>query len=131
MDDLKFVETVIFEDGEELNEYESEKHVVWRNKKGQLHRKIGPVILYKKGEYYAWYLNGKKHRIGGPAIRHNVDLTEEWWQHGKLHRTDGPAKQYFGEKYFIRGKELSKKEFINNIALKRIKKINGNTRKNK
>ena len=127
MDIKKF----IIEDGEELIECENYEFFCWRNKKGQIHRKIGPAIIYKSGKYTAWYLNGKKHRIDGPAIRYNGASTEEWWQYGKLHRKDGPARQYFGNQYFLKGKALSKNEFLKIITIKRIKKINANTRKNK
>ena len=42
---------------------------IWRNEKGQIHRKNGPAI-----------------------VRANVD--KEWWQNDKLHRIDGPAVEF-------------------------------------
>jgi len=39
----------------------SEKEQIWRNKKGQLHRKVGPAMIFSDGSQY-WYYKGQRHR---------------------------------------------------------------------
>jgi hypothetical protein len=62
---------------------------IWRNEKGQIHRKKGPAIEYANGDK-AWYKNGKLHRIKDPAIEFS-DGHKYWYQNGIKHRLDGPA----------------------------------------
>jgi hypothetical protein len=43
---------------------------VWRNEKGQIHRKKGPAIEWFNGTKM-WYKNGELHRLNGPAVEYS------------------------------------------------------------
>jgi hypothetical protein len=84
---------------------------VWRNEKGQLHRKNGPAIEYTNGSK-AWWQNDKLHRLDGPAVE-CYDGTKYWYQNGKCHRINGPAKEYSDgfKEWWIEGREYTEDEF--------------------
>jgi hypothetical protein len=86
---------------------------VWRNEKGQIHRKKGPAIERSNGTK-EWWQNNLRHRVGGPAIEY-ANKTKEWWQNDRLHRLDGAAIEYFnGNKgWWICGDQYSEEEFHN------------------
>lgn len=73
-----------------------------------------------------WKLpDGTIHKEGSPAIIW-LDGSEFWYQEGELHREDGPAvirKDSGLKKYFLKGQEMLKEEFIKILAKKRIQKI--------
>jgi hypothetical protein len=62
---------------------------LWKNKKGQLHRRNGPAV-------------------------EQFDGTNLYYQNGQLHNDFGPAIIQFDkkEKYFLHGKEYSKEDFL-------------------
>jgi hypothetical protein len=109
---------------------------VWRNEAGQIHREDGPAVEYANGTK-VWYINNLRHREDGPAIE-DKSGAREWWFNNKLHRETGPARiTEDGSKvwyirgtmhrkdgpaietargscgFCVRGKDLSKEEFIN------------------
>lgn len=53
----------------------------YRDKKGYLHRILGPAVIDRNG-FCVWYYHGKEHRIGGPAIRWS-DGSYSWYINGK------------------------------------------------
>ena len=65
------------------------EYKIYKNSKGQFHRKDGPAVTYSDGSQY-WYKNDKRHREDGPAVIY-PDGSQEWWINGKYHRENGPA----------------------------------------
>ena len=96
---------------------------VWRNEKGQIHRKKGPAKEYSNGDK-EWYQNGFLHRIDGPAID-CISGYKLWCQDNFRHRVDGPAEEYSnGDKYWwFEGEQIncsSQEEFEKIIKNKTI-----------
>ena len=54
---------------------------VFQNKRGDLHRKDGPAVIFENG-IKLYYQNGLFHRIDGPAVI-SPGETEEWYQIGR------------------------------------------------
>ena len=85
---------------------------IWRNEKGQIHRKKGPAIEYSYGNR-EWWQNNKRHRVGAPAIENVHCGVKLWYQNGELHRLNGPAVEHRDgyREWWIFGKQYSKEEF--------------------
>ena len=79
-------------------------------------KRVYEVTIYHDG-IEEWRLDGKLHRDGDLPAAIDADGTKFWRQHGKLHRLTGPAVEYSnGEvEYWIKGEELSKKQFEERI----------------
>jgi hypothetical protein len=76
------------------------KEDVYKNDKGEFHRKDGPAWISSSGTQI-WYINGLRHREDGPAVVYK-DGRQLWLIKGKLHREDGPAYIYAdGEKFWF------------------------------
>ena len=67
---------------------------VYRNAERQLHRTLGPAVIFADGKRRYWYQNGKRHRADGPAVEF-ADGFRRW---------------------FINGTEVSETEFNRRIA---------------
>ncbi len=83
---------------------------VWRNSRGELHRKNGPAFIQKDG-HKEWRINGQFHRLDGPAVIFaSGDMA--WYINGVLHREDGPAIIWIdGRKFWhLHGIEFKTKE---------------------
>lgn len=76
----------------------------------------GPIVRPDGSQ--CWYDDfGDHHRDDGPAVI-TPENGELYYHHGILHRLDGPAMMIYypqidacDHRYFIHGKEYSKKEF--------------------
>jgi hypothetical protein len=89
---------------------------------GKLHREDGPAVECFNGDK-EWCFQGNWHRVDGPALEYaNGDKT--WYIHGKLHRFDGPAVEWINRnRWFFRGKNYTKKEYIKIISNLTILKV--------
>jgi len=89
----------------------SEHEQVWRNKKGELHRLHGPVVIDRDGSQY-WYKHGQWHRLGGPAVIF-PDGRQYWYHNGKqVNQEDYPTVIYpDGSQYWYHnGKQVNQEE---------------------
>lgn len=93
--------------------------IIWKNKKGLLHRIDGPAIEGSDGNKY-WYRNGKLHRLDGPAIDYNKNkncsykICDSWYKNGKLHRIGGKAD---GFNWYKNGKKYRNKDtYFNSLS---------------
>ena len=85
--------------------------VYYRNRKGELHREVGPAVEWPSGTKF-WYRDGKLHREDGPAIEW-AHGGKEWWCDGQKHRIDGPATEWSDGRrwWWIRDKPLTEDDF--------------------
>ena len=78
---------------------------------GRRHCSHGPAINHGN-RVKMWFVDGLRHREDGPA--HITNIGEIWYTKGLLHRLAGPAftqREINVEKYYIHGRQLSKKTF--------------------
>jgi len=71
----------------------------------ELHREVGPAVIYPNG-HKQWRINGEKHREDGPAVEQS-NGTKEWWVNGKRHRLDSPAieRPNGSKEWYVNGKK--------------------------
>ena len=55
---------------------------VYRNAERQLHRTLGPAVIFADGKRRYWYQNGKRHRADGPAVEF-ADGFRRWFINGE------------------------------------------------
>lgn len=60
----------------------SDGTVFYRNAERQLHRTLGPAVIFADGKRRYWYLNGKRHRTDGPAVEF-ADGFRRWFLSGE------------------------------------------------
>ena len=64
---------------------DSDGALIWKNSKGEFHRKKGPAIIWPDG-HKEWYIKGELHRKKGPAII-CADGRKYWFIHGRRIKT--------------------------------------------
>jgi len=97
------------------------RDVLYKDKKGKLHRIYGPAYASTRFDIEEWWKDGKRHRVDGPAHIHKNNMV--WFYEGLLHRLDGPAViDGAGPKqYWIMGQRMSEKEYKKEIARRKRK----------
>jgi hypothetical protein len=84
----------------------------WYNSEGELHRELGPAIIWSDGTR-EWWVNGLLHRELGPAIE-CADGTRMWFLNGQRHREDGPAIEWADgtRMWYLNKKQLTFAEWL-------------------
>lgn len=63
---------------------------------------------------------GHGHNMSGPYwvtyLKNGLKCNEYWMIHKKYHREDGPAIFGINERYFLHGKEYTKKRYLERIS---------------
>ncbi len=84
-------------------------NIIWKNKKGEVHRSNGPAVESPNGDKY-WYKNGVYHRAKGPAIEY-ANGDKYWYKNGVYHRANGPAKELMcGNKFWYQNGKLHRED---------------------
>jgi len=93
-------------------------------RKGELHRKGGPAIVFSNGDK-EWYKKGRRHKSNGPAVE-RINGDKHWFKRGKYHRKNGPAIEWGNgnNDWYYEGTRIncsSTKEFLQIIKLTFVK----------
>lgn len=108
----KLERDAFIEDGGTIT-VDEEGDTMWEDRNGNLHRELGPALVYEDGAS-EWFRYGLHHRIGGPAV--DLPRKKKWYKNGRLHREDGPAVSVltggkWQDRWFVEDIEYSKEKF--------------------
>lgn len=87
----------------------------YRNHLGQLHRVLGPAVVWADGTK-GWFQSDMRHRTDGPAMEYTSG-TKQWYQYDKRHRADGPAVIWADsyQEWYLNGVRVSEEDFNEQI----------------